>query len=137
MLNKEIIEKKNQQIISYLNEINPVIEMDFDEYKKDIYKVRTLERNIQLIVDNMIDINNEIIAYKNIEPADDYYDSFIKLGKNNILPEELSNTLAPLAGLRNRLVHDYEGIDQKILFNTIQRRIENIKEYLRVVSEII
>jgi uncharacterized protein YutE (UPF0331/DUF86 family) len=136
MLNKDIIEKKNQQIISYLNEISPVIEMDFDEYKSDIYKIRTLERNIQLIVDNMVDINNELIAGNNIEPADDYYNSFIKLEENNILSEDLTRSLAPLTGLRNRLVHEYEGVDQKILFDTIQRRIIDIKEYLRVILEV-
>lgn len=135
MLNKEIIEQKIKQIISYLNEIEPILKLSFGECKKDVYKIRTLERNIQLIVDNMVDINNELILEKNIEPADDYFGSFTKLKETGIFPEELINILAPLTGLRNRIVHEYDKVDQKILFITIQKRAEEIKEYLKIISK--
>lgn len=133
MLDKEIIEKKIKQIISYLNEIEPVLKLNFDDYRKDVYKIRTLERNTQLIVDNIIDINNELILDQNIEPADDYYGTFTKLKQTNIFPDKLISVLAPLTGLRNRLVHEYEKVDQKILFTTMQKRIKDIKEYLKIV----
>jgi len=135
MLNKEVIEQKIKQIISYLKEVEPVLQLNFEEYKKDIYKIRTLERNTQLIIDNVVDINNELIADKNAEPAEDYFDSFTKLEKLAILPNELVGVLAPLTGLRNRLVHEYEKIDQEILFVTMKKRAEKIKEYLKIVSE--
>jgi len=133
MLDKEIIEKKIKQIISYLNEIEPVLKLNFEDYRKDVYKIRTLERNTQLIVDNIIDINNELILDQNIEPADDYYGTFTKLKQTNIFPDKLISILAPLTGLRNRLVHEYEKVDQKILFTTMQKRIKDIKEYLKIV----
>ncbi|MFH1956511.1 MAG: DUF86 domain-containing protein [Patescibacteria group bacterium] len=133
MLDKEIIEKKIKQIISYLNEIEPVLKLNFKDYRKDVYKIRTLERNTQLIVDNIIDINNELILGQNIEPADDYYGTFTKLKQTNIFPDKLISILAPLTGLRNRLVHEYEKVDQKILFTTMQKRIKDIKEYLKIV----
>ena len=133
MLDKEIIEKKIKQIISYLNEIEPVLKLNFKDYRKDVYKIRTLERNTQLIVDNIIDINNELILGQNIEPADDYYGTFTKLKQTNIFPDKLISILAPLTGLRNRLVHEYEKVDQKILFTTMQKRTKDIKEYLKIV----
>lgn len=135
MLDKSVVKQKIKQVLIYLGEIEPILELNFENYKKDIYKIRTLERNIQLIVDNMIDINNELILDKNIEPADDYFGSFIKLKETGIFPEELINILAPLTGLRNRIVHEYDKIDQKILFVTIQKRAEEIKKYLKIVAE--
>lgn len=135
MFNKEVVEQKIKQIVSYLNEIEPILQLSFEEYKKDIYKIRTLERNAQLIIDNMVDINNELIADKNIDPPDDYYGSFTKLRGTDIFQEELIDVLAPLTGLRNRLIHEYEKIDQKILFTTMQKRADKIKEYLKIVSE--
>lgn len=135
MLDKSVIEQKIKQIITYLNEIKPILQMNFEEYKKDVYKMRALERNIQLIVDNMVDINNEFLADQNIEPADEYYGSFTKLLQTDIFPEDLLNILAPLTGLRNRLVHEYEKVDQKILFITAQKCQKNIEEYLKIASE--
>ena len=41
------------------------------------------------------------------EVPNNYYGGFVKLGDLGVLPRELSRSLAPSAGLRNRLVHEY------------------------------
>jgi uncharacterized protein YutE (UPF0331/DUF86 family) len=45
------------------------------------------------------------------EVPDDYFGGFVKMGELGILPRELAIALAPSAGPRNRLVHEYESID--------------------------
>ena len=42
---------------------------------------------------------------------DDYYGGFVKLGDLGCPTTELALSLAPSAGLRNRLVHEYESLD--------------------------
>ena len=49
----------------------------------------------------------------------DYYQSFTELSRHGWLPDELSAALAPAAGLRNRLVHQYAAIDDRKTFEAI------------------
>ena len=62
-------------------------------------------------IEAALDVNAHLIAELGAEVPDDYYGGFVKLGDLGILPRELARSLAPSAGLRNRLVHEYESLD--------------------------
>jgi uncharacterized protein YutE (UPF0331/DUF86 family) len=51
----------------------------------------------------------------------DYYESILRLGELGVLPAELARTLAPLAGFRNLLVHEYAGIDWDQVYANLAR----------------
>jgi len=101
------------------------------EIKEDRLKLRALERIIQLIVDEMIDINNHFIRYAQLRVPEDFQSAFMVLAENNILPQEFAAKLAPVVGLRNRLVHRYEKVDINILLNTTRKSKNDFKEYVR------
>ncbi|MDP2210272.1 MAG: DUF86 domain-containing protein [Candidatus Aquicultor sp.] len=44
----------------------------------------------------------------------DIYDSFVKLGEQDMVPMEFASKIAPSSGLRSRLVHEYDRIDDAI-----------------------
>ena len=44
------------------------------------------------------------------KPAD-YYEAILMMGELAVLPAEFSRQIAPLAGFRNILIHEYLGID--------------------------
>ena len=60
-----------------------------------------LERLVQLIVDEMVDINTHIIAESDFQVPSDYQSTFITLAENKILPAEFAEKIAPSIGLRN------------------------------------
>ena len=43
----------------------------------------------------------------------------------------LPKKLAPWAGLRNRIVHEYEEIKDKLVFDKIEPTITNFRKYIR------
>jgi len=49
----------------------------------------------------------------------------------------LARKLAPWAGLRNRIVHEYQEIKDEIVFKKIEPTIKNFKEYARQVEKFI
>lgn len=51
--------------------------------------------------------------------AGDYYASFVEAGRRGLIPEELAERLAPSAGLRNRLVHESDRIDDAIVLAAV------------------
>ena len=61
MLNKDLVKTKIRSIQEYLSEVEPILSLPEDKIISNIEKLRTLERNFQLIVDAMIDINIHLI----------------------------------------------------------------------------
>lgn len=90
-----------------------------------------VERLFQLIADAAIDINTHIITRAKLEPSDDYEGTFRILGKHHIIPFELGNGIAGSIGLRNRLVHNYEKVQRKIVMDDISNGIKQYTEYMK------
>ena len=58
---------------------------------------------------------------------DDYYGGLI--ASLQILPEALARALAPSAGLRDRLVHEYDAIDDAKVFAAIPTALDLYRQY--------
>jgi uncharacterized protein YutE (UPF0331/DUF86 family) len=51
------------------------------------------------------------------------------------LPEGFARRIAPVVGLRNRLVHRYEKINVEVLLDTIQKSKYDFKKYVKHILE--
>jgi uncharacterized protein YutE (UPF0331/DUF86 family) len=90
---------------------------------------------MQLIVECATDINNMILKKQGKGPSRDYYNSFIDLAENNVMDMEFAVRIAPSTGLRNILVHEYQKIDDEIVFNSINNVKKYYLEYIDVISK--
>lgn len=100
----------------------------------NIEKLRTLERNFQLIVDAMLDINIHLIRELEFSSLDDLKSTFIILAEGKILPFDFAQKIAPVVGLRNMLVHGYEKIDNALFIDSFQKNRQDFDEYLRIIN---
>jgi uncharacterized protein YutE (UPF0331/DUF86 family) len=55
-----------------------------------------------------------------------YLGSFIEMGKLKVLPYDFSQKLAQYAGLRNRLVHKYNELDERKIYKDLKKSIRDI-----------
>jgi len=70
---------------------------------------------LQELIEAAIDINTHIIVQTGNMAPDDYFESFIDAGRLNIISMEFAEKLAPSAGLRNRLVHEYDSLEHEMV----------------------
>jgi len=134
---KEIIRRKLAVIIDNLKALNPIIDITRDEYIKDIYKRKATERLLQELIEAAIDINTHIIVQTGNTVPDDYYESFIKTGEYKIIPLDLAEKLAPSAGLRNRLVHEYDTLNHSLILDAVKMAGELYSEYVKQIENYI
>lgn len=138
MFDKELVEKKINQIIEYLEELEPIItKMSDEEIRKDYFKYHTAERLLQLIVDTILDVNIHFIKEKKLIVPDDLQSTFITLADNNLLPNDFAVKIAPVVGLRNRIVHRYDSLDKKTFIEKLKNNFNDFKEYLVRIKELI
>lgn len=133
MIDKAFLEAKLSYIQTYYQELDNVLLYSDEEIKQDFLKLRAMERILQLIVDEIIDINNHIIRYSNLSVPDDFQGSFMILSDNKILPGDFAGRIAPVVGVRNRLVHRYEKIDLNIILDAVRKNKEDFKEYVKYI----
>lgn len=136
-VDKEILKRKLAVIIENLNALEPIRNMRKEEYFKDIYKRKAAERLLQEIIEAAIDINTHIIVQTGNAAPDDYYESFIKIGGLKAIKAGLAEKLAPSAGLRNRLVHEYDSLDRAIIFDAVGMAARLYPEYVKEIGDYI
>jgi len=131
MLDTALIKQKIRSILTYLDEIAPLIRLPFKEIRQKVYFLRTLERNIQLIVDTAVDINTHIALEKAGKVPQKNVESFLLLKELGIFSESFLKEIAKSAGFRNRIVHEYEKVDPYILFRSVQKFHRLYPDYCR------
>lgn len=129
-----IIRKKLAVMIENLKALEPIKEMTRDEYIQDLYKRKATERLLQELIEAAIDINIHIIVQTGNAAPDDYFESFIKLGELKIISADLAEKLAPSAGLRNRLVHEYDQLEHSLVLDSVRMAEEMYADYIKEIE---
>lgn len=134
MLDRNFVGEKLNLIKDYLEELEKIINLEEKEILGNFVNLRTMERNFQLIVDEMLDINLHFIRELELKAPEDFQNTFEILGRAEILPLDFSIKIAPVVGLRNRIVHRYEQIDKKFFIAQIKKEYHDFMEYIRLVN---
>jgi uncharacterized protein YutE (UPF0331/DUF86 family) len=133
-LEKEILRKKLGVIMENLKALRPIQEMTAEEYSRDLYKRKATERLLQELIEASVDINIHIIAQTGKMVPDTYYESFMKIAELGIISSALAEKLAPSTGLRNRLVHEYDVIENSFILKSVRMAEEYFAEYIKEIE---
>jgi len=126
----EFIYKKIETIRGYAEELRQLLNNTADnDFFSDPGKLHIAERLVQLIVDGMIDINQHIIREINLKISDDLQGTFLILGENNVLPADFAEKIAPVTGVRNILVHQYEKLDKEMFIRNLRKHFSDFEKY--------
>lgn len=138
MIDKQLIEKKLQQVIEYLEEMKPISkDAAPDDVARDYLKYHTAERLLQLIVDTIVDINLYLIKEGEFAVPDDFQSTFSTLADSKILPRDFAEKIAPVVGLRNRVVHRYETLDRRAFIELLQKDYSDFERFVALIGEYI
>ena len=137
MIDKKLIYRKINLIAKDLQRLKPISLLAEKDYFKSIEHEILTERYLERIITRMIDINYHLIVETGNPPPKDYFSSFTEAGKLKILPYDFSQELARYAGLRNRLVHEYNELDEQKIYKTMKKSIKEIPKYLGYIEDFV
>jgi len=132
MIDRELIDRKITLIAPDLDELQVIGAAGLEAFLDDRRSQVLAERYLERVIGRMIDINYHILTESGKPPPKDYYQSFIELG-GFVLQSVFARKVAACAGLRNRIVHEYDAIDPEKLFDGLTAAVHDVPVFLRDV----
>ncbi|MCD6285296.1 MAG: DUF86 domain-containing protein [Anaerolineae bacterium] len=115
------IERRLDELDERLARLHPLQATARAEFAQDPYLRDIVERNLEVAAQTCIGTSHRIIALLGTQKPVSYQDVILKMGDLSVVPVDLSRSLAPSAGFRNVLVHDYVAIDWDIVYCNLQQ----------------
>jgi uncharacterized protein YutE (UPF0331/DUF86 family) len=129
-----LVTRKLLLIAADLDALRPVAGRGLDAYLASHIEQAFVERYLERTIGRMIDVNYHLITGSGHPPPPDYHASFLRLADLGVLDPAFARDISRAAGLRNRLVHDYEGLDPVKVFEALATALADIPRYLDQVN---
>ena len=135
MSNRDIIEQHIQNMEDALAQLGKYRNISFNEFQKDLSLVWIVEKGLEILIQNLLGIGAHLLASEIKNDWEDYGEVILKLGKHGVIPQEFSDQIKGMAGLRNILIHEYLRIDLNKLFDYLKYRLEDFIQFIRYIRE--
>jgi len=135
MVDKEKIESLFRELETYLKEIIQLSRLTEKEYLSDSRNIYSGRYLLQISIETCINIGNHIISRETLGVPKDYSDTFKIMNNNHIISETLLEKLILMTRFRNRLVHLYWDIDDKLVLEIMKNDYNDLTKYRTAVLE--
>lgn len=137
MVDREIVAHRVAALRLNARRLAEIVSRGRDRFSTDEDLYLKAERCLQLAIQSMLDIGTHIIADQGLAVPTGYEQVIPELGRAGILPAELVERLAGVAGLRNILVHEYLEVDHGRMFDELRGGLEDFEGFAVAVTEFV
>jgi uncharacterized protein YutE (UPF0331/DUF86 family) len=135
MVDVQTVTERLEALKAYLAELDHYAQYSLGELMSDFVKYRAAQHSLQLAAQVVVDIAVHIISADYNSRVQDYRQAVESLGKEGVLPSAFAERLAPIAGFRNILVHEYLVIDPVKLYDMLIHGRTDLQEFGQRVVE--
>lgn len=133
-----VLRRKMSRIVENLSELTALgIEgMTVEAWQADTMRKAAAERWLQICIEAAIDLNSHLLVGLGHPSPSDGHQSFLDLAsRTRIIDAGLASKLAPSVGLRNRLVHRYDDLDDALVLRGAAEAIQVFPQYVETISK--
>ena len=106
-----------------------------DKFLEDPDKIGSAKYHFIVAIESTIDMCNHVISRNGFRIPEDYGDTFTVMGEVGAIEKGFAEELVKMAKFRNRLVHLYWEIDDHQLYEILQTRLDDFKQFLDSLSK--
>ncbi|MGB3860887.1 MAG: DUF86 domain-containing protein [Candidatus Aminicenantaceae bacterium] len=123
------------QMRESLGHLNRHKEYQRENFVNDPDKIGSAKYHFIVAIEAAIDMCNHLISRNGYRAPEDYADTFAVLGENGALEKSFVEVLKEMAKFRNRLVHIYWEIDENQVYDILQNRLSDFKQFLDQIAK--
>jgi len=126
------IERRLDELVERLARLRTLQNEPRSAFAADPFLRDIAERNLEIAAQCCIDLANRIISLEHVQKPTDYADAILRMGELGVLSPEAAKALAPVAGFRNVLVHEYTALNWDKVYANLQD-IESLEHFAAAV----
>jgi uncharacterized protein YutE (UPF0331/DUF86 family) len=126
----DLIEESIKKL-SELRRENPTL----DNYRRSWKDKDSAERNLQKVIEAIIDLGKMLIADKKLREPSNNREVFQILEEEGLFQSKLMPLIDKMIGMRNVLVHSYNRIDDSIIYSVLKKNLFDIKKLSLVLKK--
>lgn len=131
-MSPEVTRRKIAKIVAYLGELEEYRDITFEDY---LAHRRAVERILILLIQAATDLVSHLLADRGVVQPDSYREVFEAAAQSGLLDRALAQSLGRAVGLRNILVHEYEQIDDRLVWESIPVALEDFTAFLSAMRK--
>ena len=132
----DVVYRKLSRINQDLTLLEQIASMSFHEYARETVYRKAAERMLQEVIEAAVDINSHLLVAAGFPAPSNYFQSFIEVAQTlGLFDLEFAKQIAPSAGLRNRIVHEYDRLDDAVVFTSIRKMLDLYPRYVQSVVD--
>lgn len=108
----------------------------FNQYRTSWKDKDSAERNIQKIVEAIIDLGKILISEKRLKEPSSNREVFQILAEEKIFPLEYLPLIDKMIGMRNIIVHSYNKIDDEIVYGVLKKNLSDIRKLNSILKKV-
>lgn len=129
-----IVERRLRLMRELLDDLRPYAEVTGARLATDRTAKHVVERVLSQLIELAAQVNAHLVAGLAGRAPATLRSSFLDVAALGVVPEELAVRLAPAAGLRNLLVHEYGDIDPEQVAAAVRKALDDLPAYVAAVA---
>jgi len=134
LVDPDVLETKILKLRGYLRILKGLKKYSLAQYTGNPLIKGSVERYLQLSIECLLDMGNHIISDLGLRKAEDYQDVFIILCEARVIPKAFAIKIAPMAGFRNILVHDYMKLADSKVYHILQKNLTDFEKFVKYIA---
>ena len=136
-MKKEDIQTKIDVILDNLGRLNSLKKKTYKDFISDFRNIDSALHRLQTSIQALLDIGSYIIASLGLKTPNTNTEIIQVLSDAKIIPKDRVDTYIRMSQFRNRIVHLYNNIDTKILYDILKDEMDDLKEFYTSLLKII
>lgn len=132
-LDKDQINQKLAKLEEYLKQLSRLKDKPKSEFTEQSLIEAAAEREVYKACQQVIDIAQTINADLGFGPPRFYRDLFTQLGQKKVISTKLQVKLEKMAGLRNKLAHEYAQVKPEEIYRVVTEDYQDLIEFSQAV----
>ncbi|MCD5402030.1 DUF86 domain-containing protein [candidate division NPL-UPA2 bacterium] len=133
MVDIDLVRSKISNMQRNIDRLKEKSSLPWEQFQNNLDAQDIILHNLQLAIQICLDIGNHIIADESWEVPSSLGNIFQILSRHKAISPDMADTMAFMAGFRNILIHKYEEIDLKKVYDILTHRLNDFEDFSREI----
>lgn len=134
-MDKDVLQTKLEMLVRCIQRIKSQNVATLADLEASLDKQEIIILNLQRAVQICVDIGNHIAVDYAVSPTT-MSDVFRILAKKNVITKLNADNLAKAVGFRNIAVHQYDVLDNNIIFSIVQNNLRDFADFASAIAKL-